>query len=301
MDYLLQRHAEGEIVTGLLYMHEEATDLHAALNTVETPLTQLGERELVPGAAALEKFNASLRCVALTRATIPGCALYWRILAGIGGLLLLLLIAVAIAISTVDVKSFIGPVQKRVKDATGRDLTVGGGVDLKFSLEPKLVAQDVSLSNPPGAKSPQMLMAKRVEVQFALLPLLHREFQVRSLALIEPRIALETDAKGVGNWDFSSASAPAGAPKPAAPDGTATMGGFFVGDFSITNGMLTYLDGETGKLTTVTIADFGLKARDPQSPVDATLPRQRGRHRDCGRWHARTAGVPGEAADGPIR
>ena len=61
IDYLLQRHAAGEIVTGLLYLHEEATDLHAALNTVEIPLTQLAERDLIPGAAALEKFNASLR------------------------------------------------------------------------------------------------------------------------------------------------------------------------------------------------------------------------------------------------
>ena len=138
--------------------------------------------------------------------------LFWRILAGIGGLLLLLLIAVAIAISTVDVKSFIGPIQKRVKDATGRDLTVGGGVDLKFSLEPKLVVQDVTLSNASWAKSPQMLTAKRVEVQFALLPLLHRDFQIRSFALIEPKIALETDAKGAGNWEFASvpASTPAG-------------------------------------------------------------------------------------------
>ena len=49
------------------------------------------------------------------------------------------------------------------------------------------------------------------------------------------------------------------------------MGGFFVGDLSISNGALTYLDGETGKLTTVTIGDLGLKARDPQSPVDATF------------------------------
>jgi 2-oxoglutarate/2-oxoacid ferredoxin oxidoreductase subunit beta len=61
MDYLLQRHAAGEIVTGLLYLHAEATDLHAALNTVDTPLTELGERDLIPGSAALEKFNASLR------------------------------------------------------------------------------------------------------------------------------------------------------------------------------------------------------------------------------------------------
>ena len=61
MDYLQRRHADGEIVTGLLYLDPDAGDLHAALNTVETPLNQLGPRELVPGAAALERFNATLR------------------------------------------------------------------------------------------------------------------------------------------------------------------------------------------------------------------------------------------------
>ena len=59
--YLQQRHAAGEIVTGLLYARPDASDLHASLNTVDTPLNQLAEGELVPGAAALEKFNASLR------------------------------------------------------------------------------------------------------------------------------------------------------------------------------------------------------------------------------------------------
>jgi 2-oxoglutarate ferredoxin oxidoreductase subunit beta len=49
------------VVTGLLYVDPEPDDLHAHLNTVDTPFNQLGERELCPGAAALEKFNASLR------------------------------------------------------------------------------------------------------------------------------------------------------------------------------------------------------------------------------------------------
>ncbi len=61
MDYLLRRKAAGEIVTGLLYLRPDADDLHRALNTVDVPLNQLGEKELVPGAAALDKFNASLR------------------------------------------------------------------------------------------------------------------------------------------------------------------------------------------------------------------------------------------------
>jgi 2-oxoglutarate ferredoxin oxidoreductase subunit beta len=61
MDYLQRRHADGEIVTGLLFVDPDAGDLHAALNTVETPLNRLGARDLIPGAAALERFNATLR------------------------------------------------------------------------------------------------------------------------------------------------------------------------------------------------------------------------------------------------
>jgi len=61
MNYLLQGQAAGEIVTGLLYVRPDADDLHRLLNTVDVPLNLLGEKELIPGAAALEKFNASLR------------------------------------------------------------------------------------------------------------------------------------------------------------------------------------------------------------------------------------------------
>ena len=61
MDYMHRRHAEGEIVTGLLYVDPEPRDLHQHLNTVETPFNALDEAALVPGAAALEKINAGLR------------------------------------------------------------------------------------------------------------------------------------------------------------------------------------------------------------------------------------------------
>jgi 2-oxoglutarate ferredoxin oxidoreductase subunit beta len=61
MNYLQERAAAGEVVTGLLYVDPQATDLHEHLNTVEVPLNQLSERELCPGAVALERINASLR------------------------------------------------------------------------------------------------------------------------------------------------------------------------------------------------------------------------------------------------
>jgi 2-oxoglutarate ferredoxin oxidoreductase subunit beta len=61
MSFLHQEAAKGQIVTGLLYVAAEAEDLHGHLNTVDKPLNALGDAELCPGSAALDKFNASLR------------------------------------------------------------------------------------------------------------------------------------------------------------------------------------------------------------------------------------------------
>jgi 2-oxoglutarate ferredoxin oxidoreductase subunit beta len=61
MNYLQERAAAGEIVTGLLYVDPEPEDMHAHLNVIGKPLNQLDEKELVPGATALERFNAALR------------------------------------------------------------------------------------------------------------------------------------------------------------------------------------------------------------------------------------------------
>jgi 2-oxoglutarate ferredoxin oxidoreductase subunit beta len=60
MNFLQERQAAGEVVTGLLYVDPDAGDLHGYLNTVETPLNEL-DAELVPGKAALDRLNAGLR------------------------------------------------------------------------------------------------------------------------------------------------------------------------------------------------------------------------------------------------
>ena len=61
MSFLLHHAAEGQIVTGLLYVDDDPDDLHAHLATVAAPLNSLGEKELCPGSSVLERFNASLR------------------------------------------------------------------------------------------------------------------------------------------------------------------------------------------------------------------------------------------------
>jgi uncharacterized protein involved in outer membrane biogenesis len=190
--------------------------------------------------------------------------LFWRILAALAGLLLLLVIAVTIAIRTVDVNDFASPIAQRVKEATGRDLAIKGRMDLKMSLEPTLMIDDVTLGNATWAKSPQMLSVKRVEAQVALLPLLQRRFEVIHLTLVEPTIALETDAHGKGNWELQPVRS-----GPAATADGATANAFAIGDLAIKDGTLTYRDGETNKVTNVVIESLALHARDASSPVSA--------------------------------
>ena len=61
MNFLQQRHAQGEVVTGLLFVDPQPEDLHAHLRTAETPFNTLAAKDLCPGSATLEKINASLR------------------------------------------------------------------------------------------------------------------------------------------------------------------------------------------------------------------------------------------------
>ena len=61
MSFMEAHRAAGEVVTGLLYLHEDTADMHDAMETVAVPLNALGDAELVPGSAALAKINASLR------------------------------------------------------------------------------------------------------------------------------------------------------------------------------------------------------------------------------------------------
>ncbi|HET7033749.1 MAG TPA: AsmA family protein, partial [Casimicrobiaceae bacterium] len=181
-----------------------------------------------------------------------------------GGVVLLVLLGVAIAVWTVDPNQFIGPIQARIKSATGRDVKIGGSIDLKLGLTPKLVANDVRFGNAPWAKTPDMLTAKSVEAEVALLPLLKRQFDLVRLNLVDPVITLETNPQGQGNWELAQPKSGAGAAK-----GEASTEMFAIGDLAITRGTLAYRDGSTGSETHIVIDTLTLQARDAQSPVNA--------------------------------
>ena len=61
LDLLEAEREQGRLLTGILFLDPESEDTHAILNTTLTPLNQLTQAELCPGAAALEQINARFR------------------------------------------------------------------------------------------------------------------------------------------------------------------------------------------------------------------------------------------------
>jgi 2-oxoglutarate ferredoxin oxidoreductase subunit beta len=61
MNAVLNAKQKNEILTGLLYIQNDSTDLHQLLETADTPLNKLTETELCPGPEALLEINKGLR------------------------------------------------------------------------------------------------------------------------------------------------------------------------------------------------------------------------------------------------
>jgi uncharacterized protein involved in outer membrane biogenesis len=184
---------------------------------------------------------------------------------GLGGLVVAAVVAVALLAVTFDPNTQKARIVDAVRRATGRDLVLAGPLRLSFGLEPTLQAEDAALANRPGGSRPQMATVARVEAKVALLPLLSRRVEIESVTLDRPDILLETDAQGVGNWQFQRPPAPPGAGPAAASHGARAM--VELHSLVVENGRVTWRDGATGRVTNVDLPHATLTLGDGPTRV----------------------------------
>jgi len=167
--------------------------------------------------------------------------------------LVVLIIAIAVAIvsvlSSMDYGRFKGDLSKMVYDATGRELTIAGDLQLALSLTPKLTVTGVSLANAPWAGKTPMVQLQRLDAQVALKPLLSGRLEVDFIELVGLDFTLQTDGKGKANWEFTPAKPQASeSAAQSIAQGTAQKLKLTtsVRDVRLRNVHITYLDGATG-------------------------------------------------------
>jgi len=195
----------------------------------------------------------------------------WRriLLIVFGTVMVLPITAIGIFIAAFDANGWKPHIQEAVMRATGRELFLNGPISLKWSLVPTIEARDVALANVDRGSRPQMVTARSIRVDVALLPLLSNRIEISRLVVIEPNILVETTQDGRGNWIFAVPAAPNATPAPAPAPATAP-GKWMNIEFNsvkIDDGTLTWRNGGTGRSVTVTLNSFELLEPNETSPV----------------------------------
>jgi uncharacterized protein involved in outer membrane biogenesis len=143
----------------------------------------------------------------------------------------LLLVVAGIVLSAtkdLDLSHWRPEVEAAVREATGRELSVGGQLEVDLLPVPRVQAQSLVFSNAGWGSRPEMLTAARVVVAVELWPLLFGDVNVRSIRLIGVDLLLETDSRGRGNWEIA-----AGGEEGASLDLFETLGRLDVDDMTI--------------------------------------------------------------------
>ena len=102
--------------------------------------------------------------------------------------------------ATLDVNRYKPEIIDLVQQRTGRDLEIKGDLFLKLSLIPTVAVERVVFANAPWAAHETMVTVERLEAQAKWLPLLWGRLEIERLTLIAPRISLERNKQGIGNW-----------------------------------------------------------------------------------------------------
>ncbi|HVP47433.1 MAG TPA: AsmA family protein [Bryobacteraceae bacterium] len=165
-------------------------------------------------------------------------------------LIVVVCLFVLVLIAGVVVASLVSGNSSRVlasslSDALGVPVSLG---DTKFDwkqwllLKPAVEVDNIAIGNPPGFHAAHLLEAQKLSAQVALLPLLHKDIQVRSINIDHPLINVETNAHGTSNVEAllkkeNTKSTPA-----PASSGSSSAGNLVVDQFSVTSGEVTFLD-----------------------------------------------------------
>ena len=192
-----------------------------------------------------------------------------KLIIGVAVVLALLVAAVVAAPFLIPVDTLRDQAVAQVRNATGRELTVGG--DVRLSLFPRLEIEvgDVAFANAPGAGEAEMASLSQLQVQLELLPLLSGEVAVDSFVLVDPVIRLEMDAEGRPNWRFGEggpATAPAG---DGAGPGGLPVSDIRLGDIRLVNGTIVYTDARSGTEERVDNINMTVSLPDLDSPLAA--------------------------------
>ena len=179
-----------------------------------------------------------------------------------------------IAPAFIDIRDYKPELEKKVADATGRPFSVGDDLSLTLFPWAGISFSDLRLGNTPAFSEKELVTVKSFEVRVKLLPLISKNIQVKRFILNEPNITLVKNKTGQVNWaqpEDTQKKAPAEKTEkeskaPAAEAGL-PIKDLTVGEFSIKNGSIIWIDHTTDTRKEITAVNLSLQDVSLDRPV----------------------------------
>jgi uncharacterized protein involved in outer membrane biogenesis len=172
-----------------------------------------------------------------------------KVLVAAAVVVVVLIVAGISFISLYDFNKFKPMVAQAVKEATGRELTIGGDIDIDLGFSPTLVVQDISFQNATWGSRAQLAKVKKIDVKVALLPLLRDRYEFVELILLEPDVLVEINKMGRSNLDFEAPTQES-EEKDKESDALPVL---VFDNVVIDKGRVTYIDGRSGDSHTLMV------------------------------------------------
>ncbi len=187
---------------------------------------------------------------------------------GLLAVIVLLVAAVLVVPSFVDWNIYKDRIAAEVREITGRELSIDGGISLTLLPAPALSVENVRLANAPGGSEPTMVALDSLQVRIAALPLLQGRIQVNQVALVKPTILIEVLPDGRGNWVFGADAPSAPALSPESGE-VGLPGQVSLESVTISDGTVIYRDAAAGREERIAGLNAEIAAESLQGPFAA--------------------------------
>ncbi len=155
----------------------------------------------------------------------------------------------------------------KVKEETGRQLTIAG--DLELSLYPwaGVRVHEVTLANASGFGDAPFFKADEIALRIKTLPLLRQQYELDTFRLHGLELNLARNKEGVSNWDDLVKPKPKDEPAGELPELSAVV----LGGVDIKQGKISWDDQQSGRIVRVQDLQAATGALTYGAPIDLTL------------------------------
>lgn len=187
------------------------------------------------------------------------------------GLFLLVVLVVggaAAMLLTMDPNSYKSQIAAEVKEATGRDFSIAGNIEVLFYPVLGFKVAGVEMGNPAGFSEKDFLKVGELQAGVKVIPLLSKKIEVTTVRLVEPQITVVKNKDGKTNLEFENKGAAAS--ETTANSGSQKLDISFEG-IEVRNAAVTYTDKATGKTTKISSLDLKMPGLAKGRDMDVSL------------------------------